>query len=379
MDEIAKRVKIYMKGWQVRTPVILVLLILFLGVATVTVANAAKSEIVSEVYGLRDYVLDDNSFTHGSTLKVYTEMRDVNYEGFVFVEFVYILEDPKGNVVSMDRMDVSRRDYNEHVYVVYSKNIPSWWLYGRYKLEIYAYNSVNKDKIREFEQRAETSTPEELIEGGYFDDMKDFFETGEGDLSVSLSDSEKEVTRINFFVVKREEEITTAGPSEVAGTSELPFTITDIKIDKFTVKPDEPVTIAVTVENRGAMGTETVSLVINDEVVAEESVTLDHLASITLYFTSEKNLPGTYKVSILGTDIVKVFFVEEPSEVEEGDEGGDSTAFAAPVAQQPGEGEGGDGRSPSNPVFALCITLVVILALVIILLHINSKRHNRIF
>jgi len=115
-----------MKGWKRSALAILVLLVLFC-FSAVNVTNAVEAAIVSDVRGLRDYASGDNNFAHGSTLKVCTEMNDVNYDGFVFVDFVFIIEDPRGHVVSMDRMDVKRRDYDDDVYAVYTKKIPSWW------------------------------------------------------------------------------------------------------------------------------------------------------------------------------------------------------------------------------------------------------------
>ncbi|MBK5190912.1 MAG: hypothetical protein JJE19_05405 [Methanosarcinales archaeon] len=362
-----------MRGWKRNTLAILALLMLFV-FSSVNVANAAKAEIVSDVSGLRNYVPGDNSYTHGSTLKVYTEMSNVNYEGFVFVEFVFIIEDPKGNVVSMDRMDVERRDYTDHAYVVYSKKIPSWWQYGKYKLEIYAYDRLNKAKIRELERRVEdTRAIEALLDEGNFDDLEEFFEKGSDadDLGVikSFSDSEREKTRISFYV-RRPEEIKPAEPEEAERVEEQGFTITGVGIDKFKVQPGEPVTISVAVENRGVRGTKTLTLVINGEKEAEESVTLGSMESKTLHFSVQKDLPGTYKVTIPGTNIIRLFFVEEPSE-----EQGNSTAFApVPVAQQPGEGggEGGEKGLP-NHVF-VSVAFIALLAIVILLLRANSKQ-----
>ena len=366
-----------MKGWKGSAVAILVLLLLF-GFSAVTVATAAEAEIVTDVTGFRDYVPGDDSFTHGNTLKVYTEMSDVNYEGFVFVEFVFIIEDPRGNVVSMDRMNLERRDYDENAYVVYSKKIPSWWRYGKYKIDIYAYDRVNKAKIRELEQRVEkTSLRDALInDEDDFDDLKSFFERGgeADDLGAlkSFPDSEKEITHIRFFV-RREEEIEPAEPSEGIRIQESAFAITNVGIDKFTVKPNETVSISVTVENKGARATRIVSVVINGKTAAEEAVTLDSLASKTLRFTVKKDMPGTYKVTVPGTSIVRVFFVEEISE-----ETGNSTASApAPVAQQPGQ-DGGGEEGLLNSVFSLLIAFTVLFATIIALLHVNSKQVSSI-
>lgn len=367
-----------MRGWKGSALAILVL-VMVLAFSSVNIATAAKAEIVSDVRGLRNYVPVDNSYTHGGTLKVYTEMSDVNYEGFVFVEFVFIIEDPRGNVVSMDRMAVERRDYVDDVYVVYTKKIPSWWLYGKYNLEISAYDRINKAKIRELERIVEeTRTLDDLLDDNDdFEDLEGFFESGADadDIGVlkSFSDSEREKTRISFYV-RRAEDITPAESAEAKRITEQGFTITGLGIDKFTVKPGEPVSISVTVENRGVRGTEKVTVVINGEKEAEESVTLGSMESKTLHFSVKKDLPGTYKVEIPGTNIIRLFFVEE--ETSEG--GANSTAFAPlPVAQQPGEGGGeggGEGeKGLPNYIFDLSIAFSAILALVIILLRINSK------
>jgi len=358
-----------MKGWKRSALAILVLLVLF-GFSAVNVANAVEAAIVSDVRGLRDYASGDNNFAHGSTLKVYTEMNYVNYHGFVFVDFVFIIEDPRGHVVSMDRMDVKRRDYDDDVYVVYTKKIPTWWLsYGKYKLDIYAYDRINKAKIVKLERKVETSKPEELIDNDDFEDLEEFFETACGgdeddleDLGVikSFSDSRKEITHIRFFV-RRKEEIKPAELPEEKKIEEPIFMVTDVGIDKFTVKPGETVSISVTVENRGIRGTKKVTLVINGEKEAEESVTLDYLASKTLHFALTKDMPGTYKVTIPGTDIVKLFFVEEaPSE--------NSTLSASAVGLSGTEQQqSGEEKGLPNHIFGFGIAFIAIALFVFVI------------
>jgi len=370
-----------MKGWKRSVLAILVLLMLF-GFSAVNVANAAKSEIVSDVLGLRDYVPMNDSFTRGSTLRVYTEMSDVNYDGFVFVSLVFIIEDPRGHVVSMDRIDITRRDYVDDVYYVYSKAIPSWWLYGKYELDIYAYDRLNKVKIMELERKVETNTLEELIDNeDDFEDLEELFETACGgdedaleDLGVikSFSDSRKEITHIKFFVCREEEIIfEPAKPPEVEKIKAPLLTVTDVRVDKFKVKPDESVSISVTVKNAGIRGTEKVTLVINGEKEAEQSVTLDYMESKTLFFPVKKSLPGTYKVTIPGTDIVRLFFVEE-NHVEGEEKTGNFTSTLSEAEASPNSG------LPIHVFFVIGIAFIVILAVVIILLrfHFHSKPLN---
>jgi len=343
-----------MKEWKRSALVLFVLLMLF-GSSAVNPANAGNAVIVSDVIGFRDYVPMNNSFTHGSTLKVYTEMSNVNYDGFVFVEFVFIIKDPRGHVVSMDRVEVERRDYDNNVYLIYTKEIPSWWLYGKYDLDVFAYNRLDKAKINELERKAETSTPEKLLDDGDFDDLEDFFETASGgdeddleDLGVlkSFSDSIRETTHLRFFLL-REEEIKPAKLPEAKKIEKPIFTVTNVERDIFTAKPGETVSISVTVKNTGIGGTEKVTLVINGEKEAEESVTLGYMESKTVIFHVKKDLPGTYKVTIPGSDIVTLFIVEE-SRGEEGT--GNSTTV-------PSESKVSETRALLSVIAIILITL----------------------
>lgn len=359
-----------MERWKRGTLAILTLLLFY--VSATPVANAVNAVVVSDVKDLYYYTPGDNSFTRGSTLKVYTDMSNVNYDGFVFVDFVFIIKDPRGHVVSMDRMDVIRRDYNDAVYVVYTKNIPSWWLYGKYDLDVFAYNRLDKMRIDELERKVETSSPGELIDTDEFEDLEEFFEDAFGgdeddleDLGVikSFSDSTMEIEYLSFFV-RREEEIKPAEPPE-AEIEESIFTVTDVELDKFTVKPGETFSISVTVKNEGIRGTKKVTLVINGETEAEETVTLGSMESKTVIFYVKKDLPGTYKVTIPGTDIVKLFFVEESSE--------EGAAFA-PATPQSEEGSGGEKGLPIYLFGIAFILLLPYFVVVIIPRRFRSKR-----
>ncbi len=287
-------------------------LLLLLYASTIGAAGAVNAVVVSDVKGLRDYVPGSHSFTHGDTLKVYVEMQDVNHYGFVSVDFFFIIEDPKGHVVATDSTHVEHRNYRDSdIYVEYAKEIPDWWLDGKYKLGIYAYDRVDDIKTREAVRKIESnrSSVEELIE-------HEEFELGDV-VTKSLADSSKEKRDIVFFVLPGAIEeiervgVVIPGPSKPEEVARPIFTVTSVGIDKFKVKPGEPVSISVTVKNMGIEGTEKVTVVLNGEEEAEESVTLAHMESKTLIFHVKKDVPGTYKVTIPGSDIVRLFFVEE--------------------------------------------------------------------
>jgi len=319
-----------MKGRSIS--VILVMLIsLLLLASSVSVVAAVKAVIVSDVRGFNDYVPASSTLTRGSTLKVYTEMKNVNYDGFVAVKFFFVIEDPRDHVVSMEYKEVTRRDYDRGAYVVYTKKIPSWWLYGNYKLRIFAYNRLDKARVDELERMVEvTGTLKSIFnDEDEFDDLRDFFETSSDaddldDLGAlkPLSDSLEEMTSIRFSVrphvskEEREKPITAPIATPLAMLSGTKFQVIDMWVDKFAVKPNESVKVSVTVRNAGERGTGKIALVINGEKEAETSVTLDHMESKTFHFYVTKKVPGTYKITIPGTSIIRFLYVEECSEVQ---------------------------------------------------------------
>ncbi|KAF5437697.1 hypothetical protein C5S35_02750, partial [Candidatus Methanophagaceae archaeon] len=278
--------------------------------------------------------IDDYSYTHGDTIEVYTELYNVNYEGYIIVDLFYVISDPQGHVVVIDNLEVNRRTYEDDVNVMYTRTIPAWWLYGRYTLTIYSYNRLNKAEIAKINRKLDydTETLKKLFgtvddddDDGVYNDMTSLIETGCGgnrddleDVGVvkSIDDSLEEIARLQFYV-RSQEEIQAETPSQpqksevIEGTK---FVVTNMQIDQFTVKPNEPVAISVAVKNEGERGTERISLLINGKKEAEAAVTVGSGDTETLHFLVSKELPGTYKVTIPGTDIVKLFFVKEGEE-----------------------------------------------------------------
>ena len=323
-----------MKRCGKNTLAILTLIVLFL--VSATTVNAMKVEIDMGVW-TGQATMGNNSYTHGDTIEMYTVLYNVNYAGYIIVDLFYVVEDPRGHVVVIDNIGVNRRTYEEHVNVMYTKTIPSWWLYGRYSIAIYSYNRLNKAEIAKINRKVayDTETLKKFFSTIDYDDdydednpynqMRNLIETGCGgdrddleDVGVvkSIDDSLEEIARLQFYV-RSPEEIQAEMPSQppksevIEGTK---FVVTDMQIDQFTVKPNEPVAISVAVKNEGERGTERISLLINGKKEAEAAVTVGSGDTETLHFLVSKELPGTYKVTIPGTDIVKLFFVKEGEE-----------------------------------------------------------------
>ncbi|RCV62943.1 hypothetical protein C5S53_16280 [Methanophagales archaeon] len=345
-----------MRGWK-RSILAILALLLLASFSAVNVASAEKAVIVSNVRDLYDYEPTGNTFTRGSTLKVYTEMRGVNYEDFVLVDFVFIITDSTMREVNLiDRMYVRRRDCNDTVYVEYTVDIPSWMAYGEHRIKIAAYNRLDKSTINKldrkllsprdlnkildsldderygYDQRQSDPYHDILDDGRYANDQSQYkyYYNVEFEDVVALyanvcggneerleelgvlkdfEDSIMEITYLKFFVVREEEtEGTKEREQKLSPKSE--FTVTDFRMSKSTVKPNETVSISVTVKNGGMRGTEKMALALNDVIEFEESVTLGYQRSKTLFYQVKKDIPGQYKVTIPGTNMVKQLFVE---------------------------------------------------------------------
>jgi len=322
-----------MKRCGKKTLAILTLIVLFL--VSATAVNAMRAEIVSNMGAWTGHAtMDDHSYTHGDTIEVYTELYNVNYAGYTIVDLFYVITDPQGHVVVIDNLGVNRRTYEDDVNVMYTRTIPSWWLYGRYEIVIYSYNRLDKAEIAKINRKVayDKETLKEFFgaiddddDDDFYDDVTDLIETGCGgdrddlqDLKVvkPIDDSLEEIARLRFYV-RSPEEIQAETPSQpqksevIEGTK---FVVTNMQIDQFTVKPNEPVAISVAIKNEGERGTERISLLINGKKEAEAAVTVGSGDTETLHFLVSKELPGTYKVTIPGTDIVKLFFVKEGEE-----------------------------------------------------------------
>lgn len=300
--------------------VMLCLLILSISIPLVS-AGSLKSIVVSDTYGLSNYTLRTNTiFQPGDTINVYTQFNDVNHDGFIFADFVFIIKDPKDNFVAMSQEGVEYRGYTEDTYVLYAYEIPDFWVDGKYKMEIYAYDRANVSRIRSLEGKAERTDPEDLLDDGDFGDLKTFFETGgnANDMGAVKSYSGSKTYRTYAsFVVEREviekQEIDDVNET-ILPKKQLPnFVVNRLDTDKFKVAPNESILISAEVENTGVGGTKTIEIYINGKKETEKPVTLARKESKIIEFQTKKELLGTYKITIPDQNVVKLFFVIEPS------------------------------------------------------------------
>jgi RNA polymerase subunit RPABC4/transcription elongation factor Spt4 len=90
------------------------------------------------------------------------------------------------------------------------------------------------------------------------------------------------------------------------------FETSDLVVTPSTVTATNPVTISVSVSNKGDLkGSHTVTLKINNDVIESQEVTVDGKSSITVTFTATKVVPDTYNVNVEG--LTGTFTISLPS------------------------------------------------------------------
>lgn len=129
-----------------------------------------------------------------------------------------------------------------------------------------------------------------------------------GDHSIEIVPTGMNTIGLNLsgvFNVSAEKEIET--PTE--------FVIQDIQIDKLSVEPNQTVTIAITVKNTGKEGTQPVELFINDVLEEGRQVDLNFSEIKDVLFNVTKKDTGAYRVTVDGSMLSKVYFVESSAPV----------------------------------------------------------------
>ncbi len=93
------------------------------------------------------------------------------------------------------------------------------------------------------------------------------------------------------------------------------FVYSDLNIDKFITDVGSPVTISFKVKNIGGTGREKVEVKVNNRVVFSREIELKKGEEKTISFKYTPMSEGSYKVQIVGTDLIKIFFAKGKTEV----------------------------------------------------------------
>lgn len=111
------------------------------------------------------------------------------------------------------------------------------------------------------------------------------------------------------------------------------FRLANLNVDNFIVDVGEPVNVSFTAVNQGKKGGKEVKVLINNEVVFEQTIDLDIGEERTISFQYTPESEGSYKITIEGTQLSKVFFAKKGTEEQE-------TPTATPTKEETGRQDG---------------------------------------
>ncbi len=128
-----------------RMAVLVILLILMIIPVSALSQSNFKVKIVSAVYGYDRYIPRwSNVFRPGQTLRLYLGLRLPNNNvGAVAIDFVILIKNPNGFVVSKKVIEVRKIGYIKRLYQVVDIPIGKDWLSGRYEIDAYAFDVLD--------------------------------------------------------------------------------------------------------------------------------------------------------------------------------------------------------------------------------------------
>lgn len=95
------------------------------------------------------------------------------------------------------------------------------------------------------------------------------------------------------------------------------FKISNLDVDKFIVDVGNPVNVSFKAINQGKQGGKEVRVLINNEVVFDQTISLGVGEERTISFQYTPQKEGSYKVTVEGTKLSKVFFAKKGGEKQE--------------------------------------------------------------
>lgn len=128
-------------------------------------------------------------------------------------------------------------------------------------------------------------------------------------------------------------------------------------LDATTVAPGEPVTVSASVSNAGTLaGERSVTVAVDDAVVAERTVTVSPGSTETVTVPVTRSAPGEYRVTVDGTDAGS-FRVTAPATATPSPDGADPTASPDRSTQSPIAEPSGFGL---RSLLGLLVLLVIV-------------------
>lgn len=132
----------------IRTFFMIILIILILSLITHP-SSAIRSyefqaEFVTYVHSFGKYIPRwNNVFAPGEKINLYVSVENINVGRAGAVDFVYVITDPKGFIISGGEKTVRIIGYEDKYFYVFEIDTDEDWTVGKYRLDVFAFDVLN--------------------------------------------------------------------------------------------------------------------------------------------------------------------------------------------------------------------------------------------
>lgn len=252
-----------------------------------------KFDFATKVESVYNYTKHwSNTYPPDSNVSIiiYSYTGNVSFKRMSAISYVYVTYDPLGSVVAIDRKDMFQRNYEPLVYY-YIFHPRSDWTEGNYNTRIVVFNRVDKD-----EDVWKNITNDPVGIATYIEKYKKFYETGENADSIGVLRGLGSPIRQDVLYFKIDKSASIYPPDR--------FLIHDLAFvdGKFERILGEQLKIEVKVDNNYVDdGTFKMALLVDNDIVATQDVTVKGHDTSTVIFAAKAGKPGSFKLNI-GTD-----------------------------------------------------------------------------
>ena len=248
-------------------------------------------DIVKKVDGFKKFEPHWNDrFPQGSTLMVYADALDVSHARFILVDFIFIITDPMGHIVSWERVEVRKVGYDQNAYVVYEKQIPDDWIDGTYRIKAFVYDRTNFTKIMQYEYNYVDYIGDE----DYWDD---FWDLGDDDDDNTEAGFANPLSRSKVVMRFREQPFYIDHRASVYPPDR--FVISDLRLLPGVVAPAEESYLTVNVTNTFTDGGEVeVIFVLDNRTTGVSKVAVEPYSTEMVDFVIPPQEEGEHHIRI---------------------------------------------------------------------------------
>jgi len=273
--------------------IVLVMLPLLLSAHPASAQGEYRFDFATKVAGIDNYTKHwSNTYPPDpkAEIIVYSAVYNASYKRLSALNFVYVTYDPFGNIVAVDQIGQTKRNYEPNV-VYYTLHPGDDWIEGNYKISIVVLDRIDRDK-----DTWENINTNPVGIASDLDKYKKFYETGSNAQDVGVLRSLGFPVAQAVLNFKIDKSVTIYPPDR--------FLLHDVQfVDNNTERIiGEKLKIEVMIDNNykddGAIK---LALLVDNNLVSTQDVVVKGLSTSTVLFDAKAGKLGTFKLHF-GTD-----------------------------------------------------------------------------